>query len=403
MANQHYVDEFYDKAARAEASVAIVNKKANVCPFTVRLAWHSAGTYDKSDNSGGSDGATMRFEPEISDDANAGLSLMQDILKPVKKKFPHLSYADLWTMAGTQAVKLTEGPDIPFRYGRSDQPDGSKCPPNGRLPDAALGAQHLRDVFGRMGFDDRAIVALSGAHTLGSCHRTRSGFDGPWTHNPLKFDNEYFTNLLNLTWVKREWDGPEQYQDKESGKLMMLPTDMALIQDEGFLPYVKQYAADEQLFFKDFAEAFGKLLALGCPAHCQPEAPIPKAPGSTPDKDFRDLAMHGSVERMQEVFAKGGVDVNSVEQYSLRTAAHKAAFFGHANVIKYLATNKADLNAVDTDGDTPLHDAARFGHVAVVQELLNAGADKSIKNKDGKLPVNLAAANEKEDVVKMLA
>ena len=41
-----------------------------------------------------------------------------------------------------------------------------------------------------------------------------------------KFDNEYFKNLLGLKWTKREWDGPEQYED-ESGTLMMLPTDMA--------------------------------------------------------------------------------------------------------------------------------------------------------------------------------
>lgn len=53
---------------------------------------------------------------------------------------------------------------------------GSCCPvtavpPNGRLPDAAQGAEHLRQVFGRMGFSDREIVALSGGHTLGRCHR----------------------------------------------------------------------------------------------------------------------------------------------------------------------------------------------------------------------------------------
>ncbi len=55
--------------------------------------------------------------------------------------------------------------------GRVDQTDGTKCPPNGRLPDASQGAQHLRDVFYRMGFNDQEIVALSGAHTLGRCHQ----------------------------------------------------------------------------------------------------------------------------------------------------------------------------------------------------------------------------------------
>ena len=43
------------------------------------------------------------------------------------------------------------------------------------------GAKHIRDVFYRMGFNDREIVALVGAHTLGECHADRSGFVGPWT------------------------------------------------------------------------------------------------------------------------------------------------------------------------------------------------------------------------------
>lgn len=408
MANELYANEFYDRAARAAVSAAIVNKKGNVCPFTVRLAWHASGTFDASDTDtpGGSDGATMRFEPEITDGANAGLAMMQDILKPVREKFPDLSIADLWTMAGTQAIALTGGPAIPFRYGRQDHADGNRCPSNGRLPDATLGAQHLRDVFYRMGFDDRAIVALSGAHTLGSCHKLRSGFDGPWTTNPLKFDNEYYRNLLELEWKPREWDGPLQFADP-SGKLMMLPTDMALIHDEAFLPIVKEYAADEEFFFRDFALYFGQLLALGCPAHCQPTYKAPEtseAAAMTPDQEFRDLAMHGSIDRMRDVVTqKGPVDVNAREKYSGRTALHKASFFGHAHVVTFLLTElKADVNVIDTDGDTPLHDAARFGHAAVVQALLDGGAEKSLRNRDGKVPADLALANDKSAVVSLL-
>lgn len=47
---------------------------------------------------------------------------------------------------------------------------------------------------------------------------------GPWTPTPTTFNNAYFTLLMNLKWVPKEWDGPYQYVDAGSGKLMMLPT-----------------------------------------------------------------------------------------------------------------------------------------------------------------------------------
>ena len=59
--------------------------------------------------------------------------------------------------------------------------------------------------------------------------------------------------------------GPDQFEDA-SGQLMMLPSDLALVADPAFRKWVEKYAADEQLFFRDFAAAFAKLLALGAPA-----------------------------------------------------------------------------------------------------------------------------------------
>lgn len=234
-------------------------------PILVRLAWHASGTYDAKSGTGGSNGATMRFPPESVWAANAGLKVARELLEPIKQRFPWITYADLWTLAGATAVEEMGGPHIRWRPGRKDLDDGTTCPPDGRLPDASQGAAHVRAIFGRMGFTDQEMVALSGAHSLGRCHTSRSGYDGPWTNAPTTFSNLYFQELFNRTWVKRKWDGPLQYQDKEERKLMMLPTDMALVWDRGFKKYAQQYAKDEDKFFQDFAAAFSKLLELGVP------------------------------------------------------------------------------------------------------------------------------------------
>jgi catalase (peroxidase I) len=126
------------------------------------VAWHSSGTYSVEDGSGGSDGATMRFEPEKSDPANAGLHIVRDMLHGVKKAHPEISEADLWTFAGCVAIEFMGGPEVPHRFGRTDKPNGSFCPPVGRIPDASKGADHVRQFFRRMGFNDRETVALSG-------------------------------------------------------------------------------------------------------------------------------------------------------------------------------------------------------------------------------------------------
>ncbi|KAJ3028056.1 UNVERIFIED_CONTAM: heme peroxidase [Siphonaria sp. JEL0065] len=234
-------------------------------PVLVRLAWHASGTYDKNTKTGGSNGATMRFDPEATHGANAGLSVARNVLEPIKKKFPQISYADLWTLAGVVAIQETGGPIIPWRAGRADAVSAEFCPPDGRLPDAAQGQRHIRDIFYRMGFNDQEITALIGAHALGRCHKDRSGFEGPWTRAPTTFSNDYYKRLLEEKWVERKWDGPKQFADKATGDLMMLPGDLAFYNDRSFYLQSYKYAKDSDLFFKDFSAAFSKLLELGVP------------------------------------------------------------------------------------------------------------------------------------------
>ena len=41
--------------------------------------------------------------------ANAGLKVARDLLEPIKEKFPWISYADLWTLAGATAIEELGG------------------------------------------------------------------------------------------------------------------------------------------------------------------------------------------------------------------------------------------------------------------------------------------------------
>ncbi|KAK5074313.1 hypothetical protein LTR51_004900 [Lithohypha guttulata] len=190
-------------------------------PVLVRLAWHSAGTYCSATNTGGSNGAGMRYEKEGGDEANAGLQHARAFLEPIKKRFPFIT----------------------------------------------------------MGFNDQEIVALSGAHNLGRCHSDRSGFEGKWVNNPTRFSNTYYKMLLVNDWKRKKLDnGKEQFvyvdedlaEENEDGEaseepeeLMMLPTDIALIQDLSFRPWVELYAEHKDIFFDHFSKVFAKLLELG--------------------------------------------------------------------------------------------------------------------------------------------
>ena len=179
----------------------------------------------------------------------AGLDIARNALEPVKAQFPAMSYSDLWILAGYTAIEEMGGPSIDFTPGRTDAASSAACPPEGRLPNAQAGegpadgeevaiatAAHVRDIFYRMGFEDREIVALLGAHALGRCHTEASGYWGPWTRAPTTFSNDYFVQLLENEWSLKKWDGPEQYETVE-GDIMMLPSDMVLLQDIHFVDH----------------------------------------------------------------------------------------------------------------------------------------------------------------------
>ncbi|KAF8008770.1 hypothetical protein BT93_K2431 [Corymbia citriodora subsp. variegata] len=264
--------------------------KTKFChPILVRLGWHDAGTYNKNieewPKRGGANGS-LRFEIELKHAANAGLVNALKLLEPIKEKYPSVTYADLFQLASATAIEEVGGPKIPMKYGRVDVSKPEECPEEGRLPAAGppSPADHLREVFYRMGLNDKEIVALSGAHTLGRSRPERSGWgkpetkytkDGPgapggqsWTVQWLKFDNSYFKDI----------------KERKDEDLLVLPTDGVLFEDPSFKVYAEKYAEDQEAFFKDYAEAHAKLSNLGAKFDPPEGIVIDGLPKAAPEK-----------------------------------------------------------------------------------------------------------------------
>jgi len=256
-------------------------------PILVRTAWHDSGTYDKANaekpwpEAGGAIGS-IRTDHEINAGPNAGLKkAITMYLKPIKDQVPEISWADLFQMASATAIEVAGGPKIPMKYGRVDGIPASPAPPPFGLPDAKppFGgpspqdpAAHLRYVFYKYGMDDKDIVALSGAHTIGRAFKDRSGtveegyLSGTaytkkgcpsleksetaggrsWTKNWLCFDNSYFTDM-----------------PKNDPDCITFPTDAVLMTDPGFKPHFDLFASDQAAFFAAYAQSHKKLSELG--------------------------------------------------------------------------------------------------------------------------------------------
>lgn len=231
---------------RVKTSCFDLFKQHPLMAMFVRLAWHDAGTYDKTTRTGGANGS-IRFPKELAHGANRGLQHAIPHIELLHRQVSQISYADLIQATSVASIEFAGGPAIPFRFGRVDAASDAECTPDGRLPDATQGVPHLRDVFYRMGLGDLEIVALSGAHTLGKAWRENSGFEGPWTKNPTVFDNSYFVELV----------------EKRDKGLLRLPSDEALLSDSGMRQWVEKFAKDKQVFFEEYSKAHQKLSELG--------------------------------------------------------------------------------------------------------------------------------------------
>merc|ERR1719195_312049 len=238
-------------------------------PLFVRLGWHCAGTYRETDHIGGCNGARIRHDPEASWGSNKDVDLALARLEQVYDDYDGLSWADLIIIASTAALENMGALPMPFCPGRTDvtaevaAKQSENLDPEIYLDPETATADLLRESMKIMGFTDREMVVLNGGgHSIGQCHHFRSGFQGPWTHNPAKVSNDFFSLLLEEDWVvtTAPHTGKKQFQDNRTQSLTMLFSDMVFRDDDRFRAIVEEYAQDNDLFLEDFRKAWIKLV-----------------------------------------------------------------------------------------------------------------------------------------------
>ena len=179
----------------------------------IRMAWHAAGSYRVADGRGGAGTGNQRFAPLNSWPDNANLDKARRLLWPIKRKYGnHVSWADLFILAGNVAYETMGLKTFGFSFGREDiwhpekdiywgserewlganryEGDGADreslenplaavqmgliyVNPEGvgGKPDPQRTAHDIRVTFGRMAMNDEETVALTaGGHTVGKTH-----------------------------------------------------------------------------------------------------------------------------------------------------------------------------------------------------------------------------------------
>lgn len=112
------------------------------------------------------------------------------------------------------------------------------------------------------------------------------------------------------------------------------------------------------------------------------------------------VAVRKSYKDMVELLLANKADVNAKETDG-ETPLH-AASRGNKDVVELLLAHNADINAKDSGGNTPLHMTAKEDHKEVAELLLGHGADVNAKDNDGETPLHLAAMYGHEEVAEVL-
>ena len=179
-------------------------------------------------------------------------------------------------------------------------------------PDPMAAVKYIRETFRRMAMNDEETVALiAGGHTFGKTHGAApeshvgpepegarledqglgwkntfgsgkgsdaitSGIEGAWTTNPVKWDSNYFENLLGYEWeLTKSPAGKSQFAPRNASEVatvpdahdpskkhapMMLTTDVSLKMDPTYASIAEHFHKNPEEFADAFARAWYKLI-----------------------------------------------------------------------------------------------------------------------------------------------
>ena len=112
-------------------------------------------------------------------------------------------------------------------------------------------------------------------------------------------------------------------------------------------------------------------------------------------------ASQGNTQLVNFLYEQG-VSVDAKNNQTGQTALHLPAKLNHVQVVEFLVSVGADINALDEDGNTPLHYAAISNHAEIAQLLIESDADIQLENNEGETPLKAAVSHESWEVVNIL-